>query len=153
MATASLSIDALRAHVGHELGVSDWFCVDQSRIDLFADVTDDHQFIHVDPIRAKGSPFGGTIAHGYLVLSLLSAMSLSGMPAIEGATMAINYGFDKVRFLTPVPSGARVRARFMLQGIDDKDGGRWLLRLGVQLEIEGDQRLAVIADWLTMVML
>lgn len=153
MAAAHLSIDALRACVGQELGVSDWFCVDQSRIDLFADVTDDHQFIHIDSMRAKSSPFGGIIAHGYLVLSLLSAMSLSGMPAIEGATMAINYGFDKIRFLTPVPSGAHVRARFMLQGIDNKDGGRWLLRLGVQIEMEGDERLAVIADWLTMVVL
>lgn len=151
MAAACLSIDALRALVGQELGVSDWFCVDQARINLFADVTDDHQFIHVDSERAKGTPFGGTIAHGYLVLSLLSAMSLSGMPAVEGASMAINYGFDKVRFLTPVPSGARVRARFTLQGIDDKKEGQWLLRLGVQVEIESDDRLGLIADWLTLI--
>ena len=99
---------ALSGLIGTEVGVSDWITVDQARIDAFADITEDRQFIHVDPERAKATPFGGTIAHGFLTLSLLSRMSFDGVAPLEGVVMGVNYGFDKVRFLAPVPSGARV---------------------------------------------
>ncbi len=136
--------------VGTEIGVSDWVIVDQARIDAFADVTDDHQFIHVDPEKAKATPFGGTIAHGFLTLSLLSRMAYQVSPALEGAVAALNYGFDKIRFLEPVKSGARVRGRFTLDGADDKGGGRWLLRYGVTVEIENEPKPALVAEWLGM---
>ena len=108
----SISLDALQARTGEELGVSSWLVVDQSMIDRFADVTDDHQFIHVDPVRAAAeTPFGGAIAHGFLTLSLLSRMGAEVLPRIEGRIRGINYGFDRVRFLAPVPAGGRVRGR------------------------------------------
>jgi acyl dehydratase len=120
------------------------------RIDDFATVTQDHQFIHTDPNRARETPFGGTVAHGFLTLSLLSAMIRSGLPAIEGVKASLNYGFDKVRFLHPVRSGARVRARFRLPSFSQREEGRWLMVLKVVIEIEGDEKPALIADWLTM---
>ena len=145
---------ALAGLVGTEVGVSDWITVDQARIDAFADITEDRQFIHVDPEAAKATPFGGTIAHGFLTLSLLSRMSFDGVAPLEGVVMGVNYGFDKVRFLAPVPSGARVRARFKLLGADDKgaNGGvaRWLLKHEVTVEIEGGDKPALIAEWLGM---
>ena len=145
---------ALSGLIGTEVGVSDWITVDQARIDAFADITEDRQFIHVDPEAAKATPFGGTIAHGFLTLSLLSRMSFDGVAPLEGVVMGVNYGFDKVRFLAPVPSGARVRARFKLLGADDKgaNGGvaRWLLKHEVTVEIEGGDKPALIAEWLGM---
>ena len=145
---------ALSGLIGTEVGVSDWITVDQARIDAFADITEDRQFIHVDPEAAKATPFGGTIAHGFLTLSLLSRMSFDGVAPLEGVAMGVNYGFDKVRFLAPVPSGARVRARFKLLGADDKgaNGGvaRWLLKHEVTVEIEGGDKPALIAEWLGM---
>ena len=145
---------ALSGLIGTEVGVSDWITVDQARIDAFADITEDRQFIHVDPEAAKATPFGGTIAHGFLTLSLLSRMSFDGVAPLEGVVMGVNYGFDKVRFLTPVSSGARVRARFKLLGADDKgaNGGvaRWLLKHEVTVEIEGGDKPALIAEWLGM---
>ena len=137
------------------MGVSEWITVDQARIDAFADITEDRQFIHVDPEAAKATPFGGTIAHGFLTLSLLSRMSFDGVAPLEGVVMGVNYGFDKVRFLAPVPSGARVRARFKLLGADDKgaNGGvaRWLLKHEVTVEIEGEEKPALIAEWIGMI--
>ena len=150
MAGRNWSIEQLLACKGKELGMSDWFLLDQKRIDAFADVTEDHQYIHVDPDRARNSPFGGTIAHGYLILSLLSVMSYSGVPSIEGSSMGINYGFEKVRFLTPVPAGARVRGRFVLKNLEEKDEGRWVILLGVSIEIENEEKPALIAEWITM---
>ena len=145
---------ALSGLIGTEVGVSEWITVDQARIDAFADITEDRQFIHVDPEAAKATPFGGTIAHGFLTLSLLSRMSFDGVAPLEGVVMGVNYGFDKVRFLAPVPSGARVRARFKLLGADDKgaNGGvaRWLLKHEVTVEIEGADKPALIAEWLGM---
>ena len=141
---------ALSGLIGTEVGVSDWITVDQARIDAFADITEDRQFIHVDPEAAKSTPFGGTIAHGFLTLSLLSRMSFDGVAPLEGVVMGVNYGFDKVRFLTPVSSGARVRARCKLLGADDKGGGRWLLKHEVAVEIEGADKPALIAEWLGM---
>ena len=138
----------LAAQVGQEVGVSSWTLIDQPRIDAFADVTEDWQIIHVDPHRAKATPFGGTIAHGFLVLSLLPKMAYEVTPQIEGLQVAVNYGFDKVRFLQPVRSGERVRARFKLSEATEKDASRWLIRYTVTVEIEDGQRAALIADWL-----
>jgi acyl dehydratase len=138
----------LAALVGQEVGVSSWTLVDQPRIDAFADVTEDWQIIHVDPHRAKATPFGGTIAHGFLVLSLLPKMAYEATPKVEGIQVAVNYGFDKVRFLQPVRSGERVRGRFRLAEAKEKDSNRWLIRYGVTVEIEDGQRTALIADWL-----
>lgn len=135
-----------------ELGVSEWFLIDQQRIDEFAKITQDSQFIHTDPRRARDTPFGGTIAHGFLTLSLLSAMERSGLPRVEGAKTYLNYGFDKVRFLSPVPSGTRVRARFTLSSLSQREEGKWLMALGVVMEREGANKPALIAEWLTMVL-
>ncbi len=141
---------ALAGLIGTEVGVSDWITVDQARIDAFAEITEDRQFIHVDPEAAEATPFGGTIAHGFLTLSLLSRMSFDGVAPLEGVVMGVNYGFDKVRFLAPVPSGSRVRARFKLLAADDKGGGRWLLKHEVTVEIEGAEKPALVAEWLGM---
>lgn len=141
---------ALAGLIGQEVGVSDWIEVGQDRIDAFADATEDHQFIHVDPEAAANTPFGGTIAHGFLTLSLLSRMSFEATAPLEGVAMGINYGFDKVRFLQPVRAGSKVRGRFRLLSADDKGGGRWLLRHEVTVEIDGVDKPALIAEWLGM---
>jgi acyl dehydratase len=135
--------------VGQDLGVSSWHTVDQKQIDTFAEATNDHQFIHVDPERAKReTPFGGTIAHGFLSLSILSGMAYEAMPALEGSIMSINYGFDKVRFLTPVRAGKRVRARFVLAEATQRAPNELLARTSTTLEIEGEAKPALVADWL-----
>ena len=136
--------------VGEEIGLSRWIEVDQARIDAFADITEDRQFIHVDPEAARATPFGGTIAHGFLTLSLLSAMSYDAVPPLDGVAMGVNYGFDKLRFLAPVRAGAKVRGRFRLLSAEDKGGGRWLLKQEVTVEIEGAEKPALIAEWLGM---
>ncbi len=140
----------LQSLIGHEVGVSKWFEVDQSRIDAFAKITEDEQFIHVDPERAKATPFGGTIAHGFLTLSLASAMSYDAVKPLEGVVMGVNYGFDKLRFLAPVPAGSKVRGRFKLLSAEDKGGGRWLLKHELTVEIDGADKPALIAEWLGM---
>ena len=142
----------LHALIGHEVGLSKWFEVDQARIDAFADCTEDHQFIHVDPEAAKATPFGGTIAHGFLTLSLASAMSYDAVAPLDGVMMGVNYGFDKLRFLAPVRAGSRIRGRFKLLSAEDKGGGRWLLKHELTVEIEGEDKPALIADWLGMQM-
>jgi len=136
--------------VGTEVGVSRWITVDQARIDAFAEITEDRQFIHIDPVAAAKTPFGGTIAHGFLTLSLLSAMTFDAVPPLEGVSMGINYGFDKLRFLAPVPAGSQVRGRFRLLSADDRGGGRWLLKHEVTVEIEGSDKPALVAEWLGM---
>ena len=138
--------------IGQEVGVSRWIEVDQTRIDAFADITEDRQFIHIDPERARATPFGGTIAHGFLTLSLASAMSYDAVPPLEGVVMGVNYGFDKLRFRAPVPAGSRVRGRFRLLAAEDKGGGRWLLKHELTVEIEGGDKPALIAEWLGMQM-
>ncbi|WP_312785104.1 MaoC family dehydratase [Brevundimonas sp.] len=138
--------------IGQEVGLSRWIEVDQARIDAFARITEDEQFIHVDPERAKATPFGGTIAHGFLTLSLASAMSYDAVAPLDGVVMAVNYGFDKLRFLAPVPAGSRVRGRFRLLSAEDKGGGRWLLKHELTVEIEGGDKPALIAEWLGMQM-
>ena len=140
----------LAALIGQEVGLSRWFEIDQKRIDAFADVTEDWQFIHVDLAAAAQTPFGGTIAHGFLTLSLLSAMTYDAVAPLEGVEMGVNYGFDKIRFLQPVASGSRVRGRFKLLSADDKGGGRWLVKHEVTVEIEGSDKPALVAEWLGM---
>ena len=133
-----------------ETFVSDWFVVDQARIDAFAKVTEDEQFIHIDPERAATTLFGGTVAHGFLTLSLLSAMAYSALPRIEGTAHGVNYGFDKVRFLNPVRAGSRVRARFTLRSVTARSARDWQLTYDVSVEIEGVEKPALAATWLTM---
>jgi len=139
--------------IGTEIGLSRWFLVDQARIDAFADITEDQQFIHVNPELAKQTPFGGTIAHGFLTLSLASAMSYDCVRPLDGVVMGVNYGFDKLRFLAPVPAGSKIRGRFKLLSAEDKGGGRWLIKHELTVEIEGGDKPALIAEWLSMQML
>ncbi len=137
------------ARVGQRLGVSDWHPVAQPRIDAFADCTGDPYWIHTDPVRARQeSPTGTTIAHGFLTLSLLPAMAQQVLPGPEEARMVLNYGLDKVRFLAPVPAGARVRGVFTLRDVSEREPGEVTLTVAVAVEIEGQDRPALVADWL-----
>ncbi|GLK51070.1 MAG: Nodulation protein N [Maricaulis sp.] len=146
-----IKADTLKDHIGQEIGVSDWIEIDQSRIDVFADVTEDHQFIHIDPERAaKETPFGGTIAHGFLSLSMLSALAGNTTLVLDGIAMGINYGFDKVRFLQPVRAGKKIRGRFVLEDATERNPGQWMLKYAVTVEIEGEDKPALMAHWLTL---
>jgi len=145
------SIDEIRARVGSEVGASPWIEITQADIDAFADVTGDRQFIHVDPAAAARTPFGGTVAHGFLTLSLLSQMAASVMYVPETLKMVVNYGFDKVRFIAPVRSGGRVRGRFALRRMDEKRPGQWQLLHAVTVEIEGEDKPALTADWIGLI--
>ncbi|QIL02731.1 MaoC family dehydratase [Sphingomonas sinipercae] len=140
----------IRAMIGREVGVSGWIVVDQQRIDAFADATEDRQFIHVDPATAAQTPFGGTIAHGFLSLSLLSRMAADVMLVPDTLKMAVNYGLERVRFLGPVHAGKRVRGRFTLENIAERAPGQILLRHAVTVEIEGEDKPALSAIWLTL---
>jgi acyl dehydratase len=145
-----IPVEKIKDYVGKETGVSDWLLVDQVMINKFADVTGDHQFIHVNPDMAKQTPFGTTIAHGFLTLSLLSQLAAQNVLRLEGVKMGVNYGFEKVRFITPVKSGKRIRGRFTLLSADSKIPGQWSFKLGVRVEIEGEDKPALAAEWLTM---
>jgi len=142
------TIEEIRGRVGSEIGVSDWILVDQARIDAFAEITEDHQFIHVDPERAAQTPFRGTVAHGFLTLSLLSRMAEGVMLRPESLRMAVNYGFDKVRFMGPVRSGKRVRGRFKMLSAEEKRASQWQITYEVTVEIEDEEKPALIADWI-----
>lgn len=144
--------DNVRSLIGSELGVSEWIGIDQARINAFADTTEDHQYIHVDPARAAQTPFGGTIAHGFLTLSLLPRMMQDVGVGMEGAVMGINYGFDKVRFLAPVKVDSRVRARAKLLDAQEKAPGQFLIKQEITVEIENGSKPALVCEWLTMVM-
>ena len=144
-------LDEIRASVGSEVGMSEWIDVTQDRINLFADATDDHQFIHVDPDAAANVGFGGTIAHGFLSLSLLSSMAADAMLVPDSIKMAVNYGLDRVRFIAPVRSGKRVRGRFVLDSVDEKAVGQILMRHTVTVEIEGEDKPALTAQWLGLI--
>jgi acyl dehydratase len=147
-----ISLDAYQAMVGKEIGVSSWHLVDQPRIDTYADVIEDHQFIHVNPERAKKeTAFGTTIAHGFLTMSLLSIMSYEVMPVIAGTTMGVNYGFDKLRFISPVRSGKRVRGRFVLAEAKLRKPNELQSRTNVTVEIEGEDKPALVAEWLGLI--
>ena len=141
----------LTEYIGQPLGTSDWLEITQDQINMFADATDDHQWIHTDPERAAAETmFGGTIAHGFLTLSVLSPMAYETLPSIEGTTMGINYGFDRIRFAMPVRSGARIRARFKLTDADIRPSGRVLNTYDVTMEIDGMNKPAFTAIWLTL---
>ena len=142
------SFDDIRSRIGEEVGVSSWIEIDQQRIDTFADATEDHQFIHIDAQAAAAAGLGGTIAHGFLSLSLLSRMAADASLMPDGLKMALNYGLDRVRFLAPVRAGKRIRGRFTLDSIEEKAPGQWLLRHTVTVEIEGEEKPALSAQWL-----
>ncbi|WP_375309491.1 MaoC family dehydratase [Bradyrhizobium sp. A5] len=146
-----ITLEAYQALAGKEIGVSSWYLIDQPRIDTYADVTEDHQFIHVDPERAKESAFGTTIAHGFLTMSMMSVMSYEVMPAIAGTTMGVNYGFDKLRFISPVRSGKRIRGRFVLAEAKLRKPNELQSRTNVTVEIEGEDKPALVADWLGLI--
>jgi acyl dehydratase len=146
-----ISLAAYQDMVGREVGVSSWHLVDQGRINVYADVIEDHQFIHVDPARASETPFGTTVAHGFLTMSLMSIMSYEVMPVIEGTTMGVNYGFDKLRFISPVRSGKRVRGRFTLAEAKLRKPTELLSRTNVSVEIEGEDKPALVADWIGLI--
>ena len=150
MSAPILSVTGLAGRVGEELGVSKWYLLDQARIDAFAKVTDDDQFIHVDPERARDeTPFDGTIAHGFLTMSLLSAMTYEVMPFMTGDNgMSINYGFNKLRFISPVPVGSRVRGRFTLLSFDQSKSDYSDIILTATVEIEGQSKPAMVAEWI-----
>jgi len=146
-----ISITEVKDLVGTELGVSEWMDVPQSRIDKFADATDDHQFIHVDPVRAAETPFGGTIAHGFLTLSMLSAMHSEAVPKLKETNFGINYGFNKIRFMAPVPVNGRIRGRFFLKEARLRGPGRMMTTYEVTIEIENVKKPAMTATWLTII--
>ncbi len=149
--TKTVAIDRLDQFVGEEIGVTDWLEITQEQVNQFADATIDHQFIHVDPEAAAKTPFGGPIAHGFLTLSLLSYFAANGAGiSVEGTVMGINYGLDKVRFIQPVRVGKRVRARSQLLSADERKPKHFLFRQTITVEIEGDNKPALIAEWLTM---
>ena len=145
------SLDDIRSRIGDEVGVSSWLKIDQARIDAFAEATEDRQFIHTDPAAAAQTPLGGTIAHGFLSLSLLSRMAAEAMLVPDGIKMALNYGLDRVRFLSPVRAGKRVRGRFTLDSVEEKAPGQVLMRHLVTVEIEGEDKPALPALWLGLI--
>ncbi len=145
------NIEDIKFKVGQEVGVSPWILISQVDIDTFADVTGDHQFIHVDPEAAKATPFGGTVAHGFLTLSLLSQMAAHAMLVPENVKMGVNYGFDRVRFIAPVRSGKKVRGRFTLARLDEKRPGQFQFVHNVVVEIEGEDKPALTADWIGLI--
>ncbi|MEM8826288.1 MAG: MaoC family dehydratase [Pseudomonadota bacterium] len=150
MARKAISVDDFKALEGKEIGRSDWMEVTQDRINQFADATNDHQFIHVNPEAAAKTPFGQTIAHGFLTLSLLAGMGFECLPGVEGAKMGVNYGLNKVRFMAPVKSGKRVRGIFVAKEV--KERGRGILQMiyDVTVEIEGEEKPALKAEWIAL---
>lgn len=150
MSKPVLSRAALAAAVGQEIACSGWERLDQARIDAFAQVSGDHQFIHTDPARAMATPFGGTIAHGMLSLSVISGLASGVLPDIEGQGAVLNYGFDAVRFISPVRSGAMIRARFDLLELTPRGRDNLMVRYGVRAQIKGETRPALSAEWLLL---
>ena len=149
----TITIERLQARIGAETGLSRWFEISQARIDAFAEVTEDRQFIHVDPVAAKATPFGGAIAHGFLTLSMLSAIAYDALPRVEGVAMGVNYGFDKVRFVSPVRAGARIRGRFKLEALTWRSPTELQAINSVTVEIEGADKPALVAQWLSLYIL
>jgi acyl dehydratase len=147
---SAISAQEMQGMVGKTLGTSEWLLVDQDMINKFADATGDHQFIHVNEEMAKMTPFGGTIAHGFLTLSLFPVlMAKSDCPRVEGVKMGVNYGGNKVRFLAPVRSGKKVRGHFKLLELEEKRPGQWQQTLEFTVEIEGEDKPAVMAEWIS----
>jgi len=148
--TEAVTRRTLESRVGETLGTSEWFVIDQARVDAFADVTLDHQFLHVDPERARQTPFGGTIAHGFLTLSLLTHLCLPFIPEPTNRKLVVNYGFDKVRFSAPVRVGKRIRAVVKLGEVSERKPGHVLMRVDVTVEIDGEDKPALVAEWLSL---
>ena len=148
---AIVSKEELLAAGGTDLGTSDWMQVDQERINQFADVTLDHQFIHIDPVAAAKTPFGGTVAHGFLSLSLLPFLMKDLTLVPDNVVMGVNYGFNSLRFLSPVPVNSKVRANVSVKEVVEKNPGQYLITYAVALEIEGVEKPALVAEWLTMI--
>lgn len=150
MIEGNISVEDFKNSAGTELGPSDWLLIDQERINIFADATNDHQFIHVDPEKAAATPFGSTIAHGFLSLSLISHLVGQIMLKPKGTVMGINYGSDKVRFLQPVKVNSRVRARARVEKVSARPGGQFLVKSTITVEIENEQRPALVAEILSL---
>lgn len=146
---SSMAWEALAARVGSEIGVSDWITVTQPMVDAFAQATGDEYFLHVDRERAAALPFGGTIAHGFLTLSLLAVMGYQACPYVEGARFPLNYGFNRVRFVAPVPVGSRVRGHFVLRSAEIVSPSQRQVTYDVTVEIEGASKPALVAEWLS----
>jgi acyl dehydratase len=144
-----LTREKIAEAVGKPMGQSDWVEISQARIDGFADLTEDWQEIHLDPEAGRAAGMGGTVAHGFLTLSMLSAMSYQVLPKMAGETASLNYGFDRIRFIAPVQGGARLRGHFTLSGAEPRGTG-WMLRFAVTVEIEGGEKPALTADWLCL---
>lgn len=147
-----LPLEEIKAKVGQNLGTTDWFEIDQERVNNFAEVTEDRQWIHVDVEQAKKGPFGGPIAHGFLVLSLIPMFSSNIGVIPQGAIMAVNYGMNKLRFVNPVKVGKKVRDTMTLTSVDEKAGGRVLITTTHAIEIEGEDKPAAVAEMLAMFM-
>ena len=152
MAITVIPKEEMVNQVGTKFEPGPWVEMPQERINTFADCTEDHQFIHIDEEKAAQTPFGGTIAHGFLTLSMLVKMCEENAVMPENVVMGVNYGFDKVRFLAPVRSGKRIRAHVDIQSVDQKDDHRFLIKQGISVEIEGEETPALVAEWLSMVM-
>ena len=149
--TMALTPDTLKENIGKEIGVSEWTVVSQEQVNQFADATHDHQFIHIDPEAAAKTPFGGPIAHGFLSLSLLSHFAQTGAGVgMKDSVMGINYGLNKVRFIQPVRVGSRIRGRSVLLAAEQKNPNQYLFTQSVTIEIEGSDKPAALAEWLTM---
>lgn len=146
-------VEKLKKMIGQDNGVGDWILIDQERVNRFADATDDHQWIHVDVEQARKGPFGSTIAHGFLILSLIPLFSASGKYLPEGMKMVMNYGLNKVRFISPVHVGSRIRSKMVISGVEEKDPGRLLVTTTHTIEIEGQEKPACIAEMLAMFMM
>ena len=140
--------ESIQKKIGQEIGVSEWLQITQSMIDRFADLTDDHQFIHVDPIAAAQSAFGGTVAHGFLILSMIAKFVTAADFHMQGTAMVLNYGFERIRMVSPVKTGSRIRGRFTLNSMVERSPGQWLSSLHIIIEIENESKPAVVADWL-----
>ena len=143
-----MKIEALREKIGTLVGTSNWHLLDQNRINQFAAVTHDEQFIHTDPEKAATTAFGSTIAHGFLTLALLPAMGGDVIPKLDGHVMSVNYGFEKLRFLSPVPAGSRVRGHFTLSSLEVRKPGEATLLWEVTIEIDGKEKPAIYAEWI-----
>ena len=146
----TLSVDQLNDYIGEEVGISEWLLVDQERINQFAEATGDHQYIHVDSERAAQTPFGSTIAHGCLTMSLMVLMGYEGSTKLKNSVMGINYGFDKLRFINPVKVNSKIRGRFRLISAEEKNTNQWLLKHNITVEIAGEEKPALVAEWLGM---
>ncbi len=150
MIEGNISVEDFKNSAGTELGPSDWLLIDQQRINCFADATNDHQFIHIDAEKAAATPFGTTIAHGFLSLSLISHLVGQIMLKPEGTVMGINYGSDKVRYLQPVKVDSRIRTRARIDRVSARPGGQYLVKYTVTVEIENEERPALIAEILSL---